>query len=113
MATAAKDAAGKVWTCFFPILAFVVSGFEHCVANMYYIPAGILAKSNEAYVNKAMELYGYTKEQLDSLSIKSFLVDSSIPVTLGNVVGGMLFIGVIMWLIYGKNYDKKVKNLTN
>ena len=45
MAAAAKDVAGKVWAIFFPILAFVVSGYEHCVANMYYIPAGILAGS--------------------------------------------------------------------
>lgn len=50
MAAAAKDIAGKVWAIFFPIMAFVVSGYEHCVANMYYIPAGIFAASNEAYV---------------------------------------------------------------
>ena len=112
MMTSAKDAAGKVWTCFFPILAFVVSGFEHCVANMYYIPVGILAKNNEVYANKAMELYGYTKEQLDKLNVKSFLVDSTIPVTIGNVFGGVVLVGLMMWMAYGKKYDKKVKNLT-
>jgi formate/nitrite transporter len=57
MAAAAKDIAGKVWAIFFPIMAFVVSGYEHCVANMYYIPAGIFAAGNEAYVQKAMETY--------------------------------------------------------
>ena len=112
MMTSAKDASGKVWTCFFSILAFVVSGFEHCVANMYYIPVGILAKNNEVYANKAMELYGYTKEQLDKLNVKSFLVDSTIPVTIGNVFGGVVLVGLMMWLAYCKNYDKKVKNLT-
>lgn len=112
MMTSAKDASGKVWTCFFSILAFVVSGFEHCVANMYYIPVGILAKNNEVYANKAMELYGYTKEQLDKLNVKSFLVDSTIPVTIGNVFGGVVLVGLMMWMAYGTKYDKKVKNLT-
>lgn len=113
MATAAKDVSGKIWACFFPIMVFVVSGFEHCVANMYYIPAGIIAKSNSAYAAKAMEVYGYTEEQLAKLNWKAFFIDSSIPVTLGNIVGGMVLIGVIFWLINGKNYDKKFKNLTN
>lgn len=113
MATAAKDVSGKIWACFFPIMVFVVSGFEHCVANMYYIPAGIIAKSNSAYAAKAMEVYGYTEEQLAKLNWKAFFIDSSIPVTLGNIVGGMVLIGVIFWLINGKKYDKKVKNLTN
>lgn len=113
MATAAKDVSGKIWACFFSIMVFVVSGFEHCVANMYYIPAGIIAKSNSAYAAKAMEVYGYTEEQLAKLNWKAFFIDSSIPVTLGNIVGGMVLIGVIFWLINGKKYDKKVKNLTN
>lgn len=112
MATAAKDVAGKIWACFFPIFVFVVSGFEHCVANMYYIPAGIIAKNNSAYAAKAMEAYGYTAADLDKLSWKSFFVNSSIPVTLGNIVGGMVFIGLIFWLIYGKKYENKANNLT-
>lgn len=111
MATAAKDVTGKIFGCFFPILVFVTSGFEHCVANMYYIPAGIIAKNNDAYLNKAIELYGYTDKQLDSLSWKTFFVNSSIPVTLGNIVGGMVLIGVIFYFI-NKNNDKSVNNLT-
>ena len=60
MATAATDIAGKVWAIFFPIMAFVVGGFEHCVANMFYIPAGLLAAQNPEYVQKAVEDTGYT-----------------------------------------------------
>ena len=101
MAGVAKDAGGKVWAIFFPILAFVVSGFEHCVANMYYIPAGIIAKSNEKYVQVAMDKYGITAEQLSELSWKNFFIDSSIPVTLGNIIGGMM-LGVVLYLIYKK-----------
>ena len=68
MAAAAKDIGGKVLAIFFPILAFVVSGFEHCVANMYYIPAGIFAAGNPAYVQKAQELYGLGAEKLTGLT---------------------------------------------
>ena len=52
-AAAAKDATGKIWAIFFPILAFVASGYEHCVANMYYIPAGIFAASNPCICSKS------------------------------------------------------------
>lgn len=106
MAATAKDAAGKVWSVFFPILAFVVSGFEHCVANMYYIPAGIMALSNDTYKAVAMEQYGFTEKQLSALNIKSFFIDSSIPVTLGNMVGGMIFVGALLYFVHIASKDK-------
>lgn len=104
MATSAKDIAGKVWAIFFPICAFVVGGFEHCVANMYYIPAGILAATNPDYVAKAQEAYGITADQLASLNVVSSL-HSFIPVTIGNIIGGMLLVGVPLYLIYKKKWD--------
>ena len=103
MAGAAKDVAGKLLACFFPIMAFVVSGYEHCVANMYYIPAGIFAASNEKYVERAMTEYGYTAEQLAELNWVNFFTVNQIPVTLGNIVGGMVFVGVILYAIHAKN----------
>lgn len=105
MAAAAKDIEGKVWAIFFPILAFVVSGYEHCVANMYYIPAGLFAMQNEIYVQRAMEEYGYTAEQLSGLNLANFFVKSSIPVTFGNMVGGMLFLGVILYFVNKKKKE--------
>ena len=102
MAMAAKDIAGKVWAIFFPILAFVVSGYEHCVANMYYIPAGIFAKANDAYAAVAMESYGYTAAQLEKLNWGNFVVKNLIPVTLGNIVGGMLFVGLPLYFIHAQ-----------
>ena len=101
MAISAKDVAGKILAIFFPIFAFALSGFEHCVANMYYIPAGLLAKLNPAYVQKAEELYGITADQLQSLSL-SGVVHNLIPVTLGNILGGSIFIGVVLLLIHKK-----------
>ena len=102
MAMAAKDIAGKVWAIFFPILAFVVSGYEHCVANMYYIPAGIFAKANSTYAAVAMESYGYTALQLESLNWTNFVVKNLIPVTLGNIVGGMVFVGLPLYFIHAR-----------
>lgn len=100
MAAAAKDIAGKVWAIFFPIMAFVISGYEHCVANMYYIPAGIFAAANKTYVQAAMESYGYTAAQLEQLNWSGMLLNNLLPVTLGNIVGGMVFLGLPLYLIH-------------
>lgn len=101
MAAAAKDIAGKVLAIFFPIMAFVVSGYEHCVANMYYIPAGIFAASNETYTQTAMDAYGYTAAQLEALNWGSFVLNNLLPVTIGNILGGMVFVGLPLYLIHG------------
>lgn len=94
---AAKEVAGKILATWFPIFAFVLNGFEHIVANMYFIPIGILAKNNPEYVAKAQELYGITAGQLDSLDITGAL-NNFIPVTFGNLLGG-LFIGFMLYFI--------------
>lgn len=101
MAGAATDIDGKIWAIFFPILAFVTGGFEHCVANMFYIPVGMMAAKNPAYVAKAQEAYQITAEQLASLTpIQS--LHNFIPVTIGNIIGGMLLVGIPCYLIYKK-----------
>ena len=100
MATAARDISGKIWGIFFPILTFIVSGYEHCVANMYYIPAGIFAKASSTYASLAMESYGYTTLQLDSLNWANFVVKNLIPITIGNILGGMVFVGLPLYLIH-------------
>ena len=106
MASAAKDVTGKILAIFFPIWAFVICGFEHCVANMFYIPAGMLAATNSTYVAKAQELYGITDAQIQSLlSPKSFICFSY--VTLGNILGGMIFVGAICYAIHKTNWKKK------
>lgn len=103
IAAAAKDIAGKVWGIFFPIMAFVVSGYEHCVANMYYIPAGIFAANSEKYVNAAMNSYGFDADKIAQVNWTNFFIKSSIPVTLGNMAGGMIFVGVALYYVYYKN----------
>ncbi len=105
MATACKDAAGKILAIWFPIFAFVIGGFEHIVANMYYIPAGLVAAKNPIYVAKAEELYGITSQQLQSLNI-SGLLSNFILVTIGNIIGGMIFVGCLIYYINVKADQK-------
>ena len=101
LAARAKDVTGKLLCCFFIILLFVVSGYEHCVANMYYVPAGMIAKLNPLYVKDAMEQYGYTAQQLSTLNIPNFIFNNLIPVTIGNIVGEMAFFGIPLRYING------------
>ena len=105
MAYGAKDITGKILAIFFPIWLFVTSGFEHSIANMYYIPAGILAKSNSALVEAAKGM-GVTAEKLEHLNWGSFLTSNLIPVTLGNIVGGGIFVAAVYWFVYIKRNRK-------
>ncbi len=101
MAYGAKDMTGKILAIFFPIWLFITSGFEHCIANMYYIPAGIFAKSNPQYVKVALE-HGMAMADLDRLNWKPFFINNLVPVTLGNILGGML-VASVYWFVYVKN----------
>ena len=98
MAAAAKDVSGKIWAILFPITAFAMCGYEHCVANMYMITNGLFVKTSEAVVAAS----GFTAEQLATLNLKAFLIDNLIPVTLGNIIGALLFVVGTFWLAYMK-----------
>lgn len=87
MSNAAKTVPGKIMGLFFPIAAFVIAGFEHCVANMYYIPAGIFQSG----------MFGMAYE---NLTWGGFLLRNLLPVTLGNMVGGVVLVGVTAWYLY-------------
>lgn len=109
MAGSSRDVIGKILAIFFPIWVFVISGFEHCVANMFYIPAGIFASTNDTYVAKAQELYGITREQIDQISLSGF-AKNLLPVTVGNIIGGMIFVGLIFFLIHTSDIVDKPAN---
>ena len=96
LAAAAESMIGKIFAIFFPIWLFITSGFEHSVANMYYIPAGLMAKSQMNFA----ALSGLSQEALDSLTWSGFFVQNLIPVTLGNIVGGGVFVGMVYWYVY-------------
>ncbi|KPK85179.1 MAG: hypothetical protein AMJ81_04035 [Phycisphaerae bacterium SM23_33] len=100
MALSAKDIAGKVLVIFFPIMAFVALGYEHCVANMYFIPLGLLLKGTSAAAGAA---------GLESLTWGGFFLANLIPVTLGNVVGGAIFVGSAYWWAFMRGQRKKAQ----
>ena len=83
----ARTSTDKILCILFPITCFVASGFEHCVANMYFIPIGIFIK-------------GATQTTAENLTWANFFIVNLVPVTLGNIVGGAGFVGVFYWLIY-------------
>ena len=101
LALAARDIAGKFWLFSFQY-GSVTSGFEHSIANMYYIPAGILAKSNPVWAKAALSL-GVSAEKIDGLNWGAFLFKNLQPVTLGNILGGTLLVGLVYWLCYMQN----------
>ena len=96
MALAARQTVGKIFAIFFPIMGFVAIGFEHCVANMYFIPTGIFLKT------WATELT-IGNISTDSLTWINFLWKNLLPVTIGNVIGGGVFVGMSYWGAYLRN----------
>lgn len=110
MAGTAKDIIGKLFAIFFPIMVFVTSGFEHCVANMFYIPAGMFAATNPTYVQVAEEAYGLTADQIHATLSASGYLSNLIPVTLGNIVGGMVCVGIVYYEINKSKFMNSPKS---
>ncbi len=99
---AAKDVTGKVLIVFFPIFTFIIAGFEHCVANMYYFSIGLLSKMNPIFVESSH----VAPEKLEQLNIIG-VFKNLLPVTLGNIIGGSVLIGLTYWFIYKGNSSKQ------
>jgi formate/nitrite transporter len=78
-----------------PIAAFVAAGFEHSVANMYFISIALLVKSDSAFVATLDP-----QPDLSGLTVQSFLLDNLLPVTIGNILGGAVMVGAVYWLVY-------------
>ena len=87
MSFGAKDMGGKVLAMYFPIMAFVVSGFEHSIANMFYLPAGILLTARTG---------------ADAISVSGAILNNLLPVTLGNIVGGAGIVAAGYFFVYLK-----------
>lgn len=102
-ATGAKDMAGKILGIFFPILLFVTAGFEHSIANMYYISAGIFASHSQAMADAAVSSGLVTPEALANLTWGNMFLRNLLPVTIGNILGGSGFVGMLYWFVYRRN----------
>ena len=93
MTFAARTVGGKIAAIILPISAFVAAGFEHSVANMYFVPMGLLIKwFDPTFTSNAGEYA--------NLTLGNFFVKNLIPVTIGNIIGGAIFIGAAYWFIY-------------
>ncbi len=97
----ARSTTDKILAVVPPIAAFVAAGFEHCVANMYFIPAGLLIKNNDTWLAGLQDA-----PDLSGLTWSSFLLDNLVPVTLGNIVGGAIMVGAVYWFVYLRNGDR-------
>ena len=98
----AKDIVGKIIGVFFPVLIFVLCGFEHSVANMYYLFAGLFAKLVPAYAEAAAA----AGVDMSMLTVGRMFAGNLLPVTIGNIIGGAICVGLPYWFIYLRRKKK-------
>ena len=97
MSYSARSTLDRIAAIIFPITAFVAAGFEHSVANMYFVPYGLLVKAfDPAFITEV----GARVPGLESLTWSSFFMNNLLPVTIGNIIGGTLLVAVIYWSVY-------------
>lgn len=100
----ARTTADKILAIVFPITAFVAAGYEHSVANMYFIPMGILIKSFAPVT--FWSAVGKSAADFGQLGWANFVVKNLLPVTIGNVIGGAVLVGAAYWLAYLRKAKK-------
>lgn len=124
LALASKDVIGKIFGIFFPIMAFVAMGFEHSVANMFFIPMGLLVSNTPGIVDVAANavltpdqvamlaagqplpeaaqaaLDGFKNAVSTNMNWGTLFTKNLIPVTIGNILGGAVFVGSSYWFSY-------------
>ena len=97
---AAHTVTGKILAIIFPVSAFVALGFEHSVANMYLIPIGYLASVGDSSATGLMSYFTAT----NGITLSGF-IGNLVPVTLGNIVGGSVFVALVYWIVYLRDTD--------
>ena len=90
----ARSTIDKIAAIIFPITAFVAAGFEHSIANMYFIPVGLFIKAFDPAFTASTSL------DLTNLTWSNFFINNLIPVTIGNIIGGTVFVAAIYWLVF-------------
>jgi len=107
MCMGARSTTDKILCIIFPITAFVTCGFEHSVANMYYIPGAILAK--QWMPPEIWQTIGKVAADFPNLTWYNFFFVNLIPVTLGNIVGGSFCVGFLYWLAYRRKHGWEIR----
>jgi formate transporter len=98
LCSSARSTTDKILAIIFPISAFVAAGFEHSVANMYFIPIGLLIKDLAGA--DFWTAIGKTAADYGHLTWFAFFIKNLLPVTIGNIIGGAGFVGLVYWFIY-------------
>jgi len=106
MCYSARTTVDKIFTIVPPISAFVAAGFEHSIANMYFIPIGLFIKAGAA--DSFWTSIGKTAADFPALTWQNFFLGNLLPVTIGNIIGGSLMVAAIYWFIYLRNRDGRV-----
>lgn len=94
-----RSVTDKILSILFPITAFVALGFEHSVANMFFIPMGIFLRAHPDVLKSATSIIGSTPN-LSNLTWFGFFIKNLIPVTIGNIAGGGILVALVYWFIY-------------
>jgi formate transporter len=112
LAISSEDVVSKILAIWFPIMAFVTIGFEHSVANMFFIPLGIFVANDPAIAAKLAAGNVTTTNIVGSIGWYNFFVTNLVPVTLGNIVGAAIFVALLYWYVYLRGplcTEKKLK----
>jgi formate transporter len=94
----ARTTLDKIISIVFPIAGFVACGFEHCIANMYFIPVALFIKGWAP--SSFWQTTGLNAASYSNLTWSSFFVRNLLPVTIGNIIGGVVLVGAVYWLVY-------------
>ncbi|HPU00865.1 MAG TPA: formate/nitrite transporter family protein [Bacillota bacterium] len=94
LSNASRDVISKILSIMIPIAAFVAAGFEHSIANMYFIPMGLALKNHPALAGLL------NPAAIEGLTLRGFFLNNLIPVTIGNLIGGVLFVATVYWTVY-------------
>ena len=98
MTFSARSTMDKIAAIFFPIAGFVAAGFEHSIANMYFIPIGIFIKN---YAGADFwQAIGKSPTDFASLTWRGFFINNLLPVTVGNIIGGAILVAAIYWMVF-------------
>lgn len=91
----AKDTIGRIIGAFSPVFLFVICGFEHSIANMFYVPSGLFSLNVPEYADSVMA----ANLNISSLTWGNFITNNLLPVTVGNIIGGIT-VGILMWMCF-------------
>jgi formate/nitrite transporter len=104
MCYSARSTTDKILAIIPPIACFVAAGFEHSIANMYFIPVSLFIKNSGD--TAFFEMIGKTAESFPHLTWGNFFLANLVPVTIGNIIGGGLMVGLVYWFVYQRKTNK-------